>query len=214
MMSEIVIPKKSPVSLKFPTSFSPKLHKSFILKSKTGETAKAGELKTKVTSGHFGVPSCIPEARLTDRQKSSVKTILKTGSKGGFLRALGTEIVDGPKTMKNFQIRISTLDNNIFFKSLGIPPRKAIKNAIKTLSKKEQNALMESYIVKRQKVKQSFQPKALKAATIHVEVPKVPKVLKHTIQCIHIHRMIRSPNGPAKLLQPAVKSYKVKKCYK
>jgi hypothetical protein len=218
-MSEFVIPKKSSVSLKFPTSFSPKLHESFILKSKTGETAKAGELKTKLTSGpfgilpfHVGVPSCIPEARLTDRQKSSVKTILKTGSKGGFLRALGTEIVDGPKTMKNFQIRISTLDNKKIFKSLGIPPRKVVKNAVKTLSKKEQNALMESYIVKRQKVKQRFQPKALKAATIHVEVPKAPKVAKHTIQCTHIHRMIRSPNGPAKLQQPVAKSYKVKMC--
>ena len=71
---------------------------------------------------------------------------------------------------------------------------------------------MESYIVKRQKVKQSFQPKALKAATIHVEVPKTPKVAKHTIQCTHIHRMIRSPNGPAQLQQPVAKSYKVKMC--
>jgi len=211
-MSEFVIPKKSSVSLNFPTSFSPKLHESFILKSKTGETAKAGELKTKLTSGpfgilpfHVGVPSCIPEARLTDRQKSSVKTILKTGSKGGFLRALGTEIVDGPKTMKNFQIRISTLDNKKIFKSLGFPPRKVGKNAIKTLSKKEQNALMESYIVKRQKVKQSFQPKALKAAKIHVEVHKASKVSRNTIACTHLNRMVRNPNGPATLRQFNIK---------
>ena len=121
-MSEFVIPKKSSVSSNFPTSFSPKLQKSLFLKSKPGETAKAGELKTKLTSGpfgilpfHVGVPSCIPEARLTDVQKSSVKTILKTGSKGGFLRALAIEIVDGPKTMKNFHIRISTLDNKKIF---------------------------------------------------------------------------------------------------
>ena len=121
------------------------------------------------------------------------------------MRALGIEIIDGPKTMKNFQIRISTLDNKKFFKSLGIPPRKVVKNAVKILSKKEQNALMESYIVKRQKLKQSFQPKALKAAKIHVEVHKASKVSRNTIACTHLNRMIRNPNGPATLRQFNIK---------
>ena len=210
-MSEFVIPKKFPVSLKFPTSFSPKLHESF-KNSLSGETAKAGDHMTKLTSGkfgtshfHVGVPFCTPGARLTDRQKSSVKTILKTGYKGGKLRAFGPEVVDGHKTMKNFQIGISTLDNMKIFKSLGIPPRKVVKNAVKILSKKEQNALMESYIVKRQKLKQSFQPKALKAAKIHVEVHKASKVSRNTIACTHLNRMIRNPNGPATLRQFNIK---------
>ena len=66
---------------------------------------------------------------------------------------------------------------------------------------------MESYIVKRQKLKQSFQPQALKAAKIHVYVPKAPKVSKNTIACTHINRMIRNPKGPAKLQQPVAKHY-------
>ena len=213
MMSDFVIPKKFPVSLNFPKPLSPILHESFILKPKTGETAKAGDLRTKLTSGnlsyHFGVlSSSIPETWLTDRQRLPVKTILKTGAHGGSLKMFGSKIVDGPKTMKNFQIRVSTLDNKKIFKSLGIPPRKAVKSAMKTLSKNEQNALMESYIVKRQKVKQSFQPPALKASQIVVRKPMAPKVSKNTLFCSHLKWMVKNPDGPATLKHATAISYK------
>ena len=211
-MSDFVIPRKSSVSLKFLNSFSPNLPESPI--SKSGETARAGELLKQVTDRTFeeslvNVGASLKNLVLqaTARQSfSNSKTILKTSSRGGLLRGLGGKIVDGARTMKNFQIKVATLDNKKIFKSVGTP-RKVAKQHVKMLSKKEQEALFQSYIVQRQKLKPSFQPKVKQAEIAPVDLAPKPKVSKNTIICSHMHRMIKNPHGPATLMPCTKKRY-------
>ena len=108
--------------------------------------------------------------------------------------------------MKNFQHRVQPSDNKKVFKSLG-PTKPAAKKCVKTISKKEQEAIFQSYIVKRQKLKESFTPKALKISTVHNDLPKAPKVSKNTIACTHLHRTIRNSNEPATLIHIQIKNY-------
>ena len=90
------------------------------MKHCTGETAKAGVLPKQVTAGkigvpsvHVGVPFINPVSWAAARpSNSTVQTLLKTRKIGGTLRGLGGEIRDGAKTMKNFQFRVSSVDNN------------------------------------------------------------------------------------------------------
>ena len=109
--------------------------------------------------------------------------------------------------MKNFQLRVQSSDNKKVFKSLG-PAKPATKKCVKTISKKEQEAIFQSYIVKRQKLKESFKPKALQIFTVHNNLPKAPKVSKNTIACTHLHRMIRNLHGLAQLVHVTINNYK------
>ena len=94
---------------------------------------------------------------------------------------------------------MANLDNKRMFRAVG-PSRKIAAKWVKTLPTREQEALAPTYIIRNQKLKSCFTPKAAMAVIVQKDLAPGPKVSRHTIVYTHIHRMVKNPYGPATLL--------------
>ena len=109
------------------------------------------------------------------------------------MKKFGSARREEPRGMDKFQCWVPHIDNKKIFMSVGLPRNSAGRCAT-TASLEDYKSKINDYIEQRQKLDQSFQPRAVGVYKVHVTLDKKPnssrpswsakcKVTKHTFIC-------------------------------